>query len=100
MNRRTGALVLALACVAGAARAQSVVFGVGGQLSAPISETMMVPIYVDMTGAPGVSLGSFTMRISWIQDSLYFMDCDCQLPVERAAFGGTLAVNSDSASAS
>ncbi len=97
MMRRIALLAVTLSCVAGSARTQSIVFGVGGQLSAPVYEMMMVPIYADLTGAPGLSLGSFTVRISWIRDSLSFMDCDCDLPLERGDFHGSLAVNTDSA---
>ncbi len=46
-------------------RAQTVTVGVGGQLSAPLFEDFYVPIYADMTGSGGASLGSYTIRVSW-----------------------------------
>ena len=96
MMRRVVLLVLTLACVAATARAQNVVFGIGGQLSAPLNEHFVVPVYADLTGAPGVALGSFTVRIAWNRDSLYYYSGGSGLGLERGVFGGALAVNTDS----
>jgi hypothetical protein len=96
MRPRIALLVLTLACVATTARAQTVVFGVGGQLSAPLDERFVAPVYVDLTGAPGTALGSFTVRITWNRDSLSYYG-GSGIGLERGAFGGTLAVNTDSA---
>lgn len=96
MMRRVVLFALTLACVAATARAQNVVFAIGGQLSAPVSERFVVPVYVDLTGAPGTALGSFTVRINWNRDSLYYYG-GSGIGLERGAFGGTLAVNTDSA---
>ncbi|MGD8727381.1 MAG: dockerin type I repeat-containing protein, partial [Gemmatimonadales bacterium] len=82
----------AFAIGAGATSAQTVVFGVGGQLSAPSNEYFSVPIYADLTGAGGAALGSFTVRITWNPDSISY-----SYDVTPAGFGRTISTNADSA---
>lgn len=47
-------------------RAQdTVTVGVGGELSAPLLEKLLVPVFADMRLAGGEKLGSYTIRVSW-----------------------------------
>ncbi len=47
-------------------RAQdTVIVGVGGELSAPLKEELLVPIFADMRLAGTEKLGSYTIRVSW-----------------------------------
>ncbi|KPJ87225.1 MAG: hypothetical protein AMS18_14880 [Gemmatimonas sp. SG8_17] len=91
MRRFLLVLAGALACSAGVTHGQTVVFGVGGQLSAPLGEYFRVPVYADLSGAGGAALGSFTVRVTWNPDSLYGY-----YQVESAGFGGTIFANTDS----
>jgi Periplasmic copper-binding protein (NosD)/Bacterial Ig-like domain (group 2)/Dockerin type I domain len=62
---------LGLLIAGGRLPAQTVVFGVGGELSGVRSGDVRVPVYVDMRGAPGQKLGSFTARLAWDPTVLY-----------------------------
>ena len=65
--------LLAAALVAGAtglARAQTVVARIGGQLLARPGQSIDVPVTVDLSGAPGVSLGSYRGAIRFDPSAL------------------------------
>lgn len=65
--------LLAAALVAGAtglARAQTVVARIGGQLLARQGQSIDVPVTVDLSGAPGVSLGSYRGAIRFNPSAL------------------------------
>jgi hypothetical protein len=88
------AVVLAAVLVVaagGSARAQTVVARIGGQLVGRPGQPIDVPVTVDLSGAPGVSLGSYRGEIRFDPSALEFTG---------NVFAGTFAaplVNSDSA---
>lgn len=57
---------------AGIARAQTVVARIGGQLIAMPGQMINVPVTVDLSGAPGVSLGSYRGAIRFDPSALSF----------------------------
>ena len=65
MRRAIVVLVVALAAVGGRADGQTVVVGVGGQLTGEQGGRIRVPVYADLRGAPGRKLGSYTLRLQW-----------------------------------
>jgi hypothetical protein len=68
---------MVLAAGASRARAQdTVVVGVGGALSAPLNETVRVPVFADLTKAGTNKLGSYTVRVSWNPAVLSFSSVD------------------------
>jgi len=76
--------LVAAAWVAPAA-AQTVVFGVGGELSGQQGNSVRVPIYVDMRGAPGVKLGAYRVRLQW--DPAVLQLYDYTTDVQPGRFG-------------
>jgi len=88
-----GAVVAAglAAGAASAARAQSVVARVGGELAGRPGGYVEVPVTVDMTGAPGVRLGSYRADLRYNPAVLAYAE------VRPGTFAAAL-VNSDSAS--
>ncbi len=62
--KRLGTLAL-FASLVTPLSAQTVVVGVGGQLTAPLFDYVWAPVYADMTGAGGAMLGSYTVRVTW-----------------------------------
>lgn len=62
------ALALALLCTGAVttARGQSIVAGpVATQIFAGVGERITIPVAVNMTGAPGIALGSYRARLKW-----------------------------------
>jgi Dockerin type I domain/Right handed beta helix region/Bacterial Ig-like domain (group 2) len=86
MRRALVSVVLALAASNGRAAAQTVVFGIGGQLVGEAGAVIQIPAYADMRGAPGQMLGSYTVRLQWTPGVLSFVG------VEPGAFGQPLVV--------
>jgi hypothetical protein len=103
MRRLTGVLVLVLSAAGGRAAAQTVVFGVGGQVVGEAGAVVRVPVYADMTGAPGQKLGSYTVRLAWTPGILTYQGMDPGLfgqpvVVTDSTFAGVLRVGGLSAS--
>jgi hypothetical protein len=67
-----GLLLTALGGAVPAAAQDSILVQVGGELAAPLGQYFEVPITVDMRGAPGRTLGSYTARVSWPAGVLSF----------------------------
>ena len=89
--RRT-AWVLALSLTsARAASAQTITARVGGELAGFVDSTVTVPVVVDMSGAGGSLLGSYTARLTWDPGVLALGCCGF------ASTFGTPVVNTDSA---
>jgi hypothetical protein len=65
MRRALVVLAVALGATVGRATAQTVVLGVGGQLTGEANGRIRVPVYADLRGAPGEKLGSYTVRLEW-----------------------------------
>jgi hypothetical protein len=88
-----GTLMAAAFTVAagGPARAQTVVAQIGGQLVARSGQTIDVPVTVDLSGAPGVRLGSYRSALRFDPNGLLFAG------VVPGTFADPL-VNADSAS--
>lgn len=64
--RRIAACLLALfAASFGAARAQTIRASVGGELAARQGDVLEVPVTVDLTGAPGRSLGGYRLHLTY-----------------------------------
>jgi len=80
---RRALVVLALLAAAGwqAVLAQTVVVGVGGQLTGELYGRVRVPVYADLRGASGVKLGSYTLRLAWDPNVLNYQS------VDEGAFG-------------
>src|SRR5262245_57361013 len=69
-----------------AAQTDSVVVGIGRQLSAEIGSEVVVPVYADLRKTPGVKLGSYTVRVTWNPLVLSYRGVDAgpfASPVER-----------------
>jgi hypothetical protein len=103
MRRATVALALLLAAGGGRAAAQTVVFGVGGQLVGEAGAVIRVPVYADMRAAPGQKLGSYRVRLQWTPGVLLFQGVEPGLfgqpvTVEDSVFAGILRVGGLSAS--
>jgi hypothetical protein len=94
--RRATLLALALLAPwpAAPAGAQTVIFGVGGELSGEQGDYVRVPVYVDMRGAPGQRLGVYTVRLQWDPAVLQLFNYQDQ--VEAGRFGEPV-VDADSA---
>ncbi len=75
-RRFFGAFALALAAGVAVARpahaADSVVVQVAGQLAARAGHTITVPVTVDMRGAPGRTLGGYTLTFSFDTAAFYY----------------------------
>jgi hypothetical protein len=65
MRRALLILAVVLTAAAGRAAAQTVVVGVGGQLTGEQNGRIRIPVYADLRGAPGQRLGSYTVRLQW-----------------------------------
>jgi hypothetical protein len=63
---------MTLAVATGPAAAQTIAFGVGGQLTGEANGRVRVPVYADLRAASGVALGSYTLRLTWDPNVLYF----------------------------
>jgi uncharacterized protein YjdB len=92
--RRLTISLAALTAAAGMvspAHTQTIVAGpTTGELTAAAGERVTVPIAIDMTGAPGINMGAYRLRLSWSPIGFNFV----------SASGGTFAspvFNSDSA---
>ncbi len=70
MRRALGLALLGLGC--GGALGAQVTAAVGGELTGQRFNTVLVPIAVDMTGAGGAKLGSYTARLTWNTAGLNF----------------------------
>jgi hypothetical protein len=77
MRRAWLLLALATMAVASAsAAAQTIAFGVGGQLTGEANGQVRVPVYADLRAASGVALGSYTLRLTWDPNVLYYESLD------------------------
>jgi hypothetical protein len=89
---------LVIACLAAwhaaPAGAQTVTFGVGGELSGELGGYVRVPVYADLSGAPGQKLGAYRLRLVW--DPLILRILDYQNDIEPGRFGEGI-VDADSA---